>query len=80
LGGGTSKGYGINADGRVTGEAVTAGGALHAFLYAKRAMRDLNSMIDPVIAAQLIVEDNHAHPSTSRYSGRFGGRPAVLHQ
>jgi probable HAF family extracellular repeat protein len=53
LGGGTSKGYGINASGHVTGEAVTANGALHAFLYAKRAMRDLNSMIDPAIAAQV---------------------------
>ncbi len=33
LGGGTSKGYGINASGQVTGEAVTAGGVFHAFLY-----------------------------------------------
>ena len=32
-------------------EAVTAGGALHAFPYARRVVRDLNSMIDPVIAA-----------------------------
>ena len=53
LGGGTSKGYGINASGQVTGEAVTAGGVFHAFLYAKRVMRDLNSMIDPVIAAHV---------------------------
>jgi probable HAF family extracellular repeat protein len=53
LGGGSSTGYAINASGQVTGEAVTPGGALHAFLYAKRAMRDLNSMIDPAIAAQV---------------------------
>jgi probable HAF family extracellular repeat protein len=68
LGGGTSKGYGINArgqvtgeavtsggvfhaDGQITGEAVTADGVIHAFLYTKRGMRDLNSMIDPGIAA-----------------------------
>jgi len=51
LGGGSSTGYAINADGQVTGEAVTAGGDIHAFLYTKRGMRDLNSMIDPAIAA-----------------------------
>ena len=50
LGGGTSNGYDINARGQVTGEAVTAGGVLHAFLYANGVMRDLNSMIDPAIA------------------------------
>src|ERR1700728_4526154 len=53
LGGVSSTGYAINASGQVTGAAVTANGALHAFLYAKRAMRDLNSMIDPAIAAQV---------------------------
>lgn len=41
LGGGTSKGYGINATGRVTGVAVTSGGVLHAFLYSNHVMRDL---------------------------------------
>jgi len=51
LGGGSSTGYAINADGQITGEAVTAGGVIHAFLYTKRGMRDLNSMIDPGIAA-----------------------------
>jgi probable HAF family extracellular repeat protein len=51
LGGGTSTGYAINTDGQVTGEAVTAGGVIHAFLYTKRGMRDLNSMIDPAVAA-----------------------------
>lgn len=55
LGGATSKGYGINASGQVTGEAVTAGGVFHAFLYANRVMRDLNSMIDPAIAAYVIL-------------------------
>ena len=53
LGGGESKGNGINASGQVTGDAVTTNGALHAFLYAKRVMLDLNSMIDPVIAAHV---------------------------
>jgi len=28
-------------------EAVTAAGVVHAFLYADRLVRDLNSMIDP---------------------------------
>jgi probable HAF family extracellular repeat protein len=51
LGGGTSNGQGINASGQVTGEAMTTGGVVHAFLYANRVMRDLNSMIDPAIAA-----------------------------
>jgi probable HAF family extracellular repeat protein len=51
LGGGSSTGYAINTDGQVTGEAVTAGGVIHAFLYTKRGMRDLNSMIDPAVAA-----------------------------
>lgn len=55
LGRATSKGYGINASGQVTGEAVTAGGVFHAFLYANRVMRDLNSMIDPAIAAYVIL-------------------------
>jgi probable HAF family extracellular repeat protein len=45
LGGGTSKGYGINASGRVTGEAVTAGGVFHAFLYTPGSgMTDLGTL------------------------------------
>ena len=45
LGGGTSKGYGINASGQVTGEAVTAGGVLHAFLYTPGSgMSDLGTL------------------------------------
>ena len=46
LGGATSKGYGVNASGQVTGEAATAEGEFHAFLYANGVMRDLNSIID----------------------------------
>jgi probable HAF family extracellular repeat protein len=53
LGGGSSKGCGINASGQVTGEAVTAGGVVHAFLYVNRVMRDLSSMIDPAIAVHV---------------------------
>jgi probable HAF family extracellular repeat protein len=34
LGTRASKGYGINGSGQVTGEAVTADGQLHAFLFA----------------------------------------------
>src|ERR1700674_5082558 len=45
LGGGTSKGYGINESGQVTGVAVTASGALHAFLYAPGSgMTDLGTL------------------------------------
>ena len=55
LGGGSSTGYAINASGQVTGVAVTANGTLHAFLYAKHVMRDLNSMIDPAVAAHVIL-------------------------
>ena len=55
LGGGTSKGYGIDASGQVTGVAVTAKGTLHAFLYTEHALRDLNSMIDPRVAAHVIL-------------------------
>ena len=45
LGGGSSKGYGINASGQVTGEAVTAGGVLHAFLYTPGSgMIDLGTL------------------------------------
>jgi probable HAF family extracellular repeat protein len=55
LGGGSSTAYAINASGQVTGQAVTAGGAIHAFLYTKRGMRDLNSMIDPAVAAYVIL-------------------------
>jgi probable HAF family extracellular repeat protein len=36
LGGGTSKAYGINSKGQVTGQAVTAGGVFHAFVYNPR--------------------------------------------
>jgi probable HAF family extracellular repeat protein len=45
LGGGTSKGYGINARGQVTGEAVTTGGVFHAFQYAPGSgMIDLGTL------------------------------------
>jgi probable HAF family extracellular repeat protein len=45
LGGGTSKGYGINASGQVTGEAVTTGGVFHAFQYAPGShMIDLGTL------------------------------------
>ena len=56
LGGGTSTGYAINASGQVTGVAVTANGQLHAFLYSNRAMRDLNSLIDPAIAVHVTLD------------------------
>lgn len=60
LGGGSSKGYGINARGQVTGEAVTADGTLHAFLYSNHMMRDLNSLIDPALAAYVILDSGKA--------------------
>jgi probable HAF family extracellular repeat protein len=60
LGGGSSIGYGINASGAVTGEAVNTGGVIHAFLYVKRVMRDLNSMIDPAIAAHVTLDSGKA--------------------
>ena len=41
LGSGTRKGHDINSSGQATGEAVTAGGVIHAFLYANRVMRNL---------------------------------------
>ena len=45
LGGGTSNGYGINASGQVTGQAVTAGGAFQAFLYTHGSgMSDLGTL------------------------------------
>ncbi len=45
LGGGTSKGYGINASGQVTGEAVTARGVFHAFLVTPGSgMTDLGTL------------------------------------
>jgi probable HAF family extracellular repeat protein len=45
LGGGTSKGYGINAGGQVTGEAVTAGGVFRAFLYTPGSgMTDIGTL------------------------------------
>jgi probable HAF family extracellular repeat protein len=60
IGGGSSTGYAINASGQVTGVAVTANGALHAFLYAKRVMRDMNSLIDPAVAAHVILDSAKA--------------------
>jgi len=53
LGGATSTGYGINGRGQITGDSITADGATHGFLYANGIMRDLNSMIDPAIAAHV---------------------------
>ena len=45
LGGGTSKGYGINARGQVTGEAVTPAGVFDAFQYAPGSgMTDLGTL------------------------------------
>jgi probable HAF family extracellular repeat protein len=45
LGGGTSKGYGINASGQVTGEAVIAGGVFHAFVFTPGGgMTDLGTL------------------------------------
>ena len=44
LGGDESEGYGINAFGQVTGEASTAGGQFHAFLYSGSAMTDLGTL------------------------------------
>src|ERR1700722_16389230 len=45
LGGGSSTGYAINASGQVTGVAVTANGALHAFLYTPGSgMTDLGTL------------------------------------
>ena len=45
LGGGTSKGYGINASGQVTGQAVKTGGVFHAFLYTPGSgMTDLGTL------------------------------------
>jgi probable HAF family extracellular repeat protein len=45
LGGTTSRGYGINASGQVTGWAFTSSGVEHAFLYSNGVMVDLNSEI-----------------------------------
>jgi probable HAF family extracellular repeat protein len=45
LGGSFSNAYGINASGQVVGDAQTAGGADHAFLYDGTAMQDLNGQI-----------------------------------
>ncbi len=45
LGGLESYGYGINNRGQVTGEASTAGGAVHAFIYGRRGgMQDLGTL------------------------------------
>jgi probable HAF family extracellular repeat protein len=60
LGGGSSTGYAINASGEVTGAAVTAKGMLHAFLYSKHTMRDLNSLIDPALAAYVTLDSGTA--------------------
>jgi probable HAF family extracellular repeat protein len=65
LGGGTSHGHGINASGRVAGEAATASGAFHAFRYANRMMRDLNSMIDPAMAVYVtLISGKGIHEAT----------------
>ena len=45
LGGTNSRGYGINNHGQVVGQAETATGALHSFLWQDGAMVDLNSRI-----------------------------------
>ncbi len=60
LGGGSSTGYAINASGQVTGEAVTAGGTLHAFLYSNHVMRDLNSLIDPALVVYVTLDSGKA--------------------
>ena len=45
LGGIESYGYGINNRGQVTGQASTAGGAVHAFIYRpRRGMKDLGTL------------------------------------
>ena len=44
LGGKTSRAYAINAAGQVVGEAATAAGATHAFLYADGKMTDLGTL------------------------------------
>ena len=41
LGGTSSTGYSINASGQVVGQASTASGDSHAFVYAAQAMGDL---------------------------------------
>ena len=45
-GGSHSVGFGINDSGQVTGYALTAGGALHGFLYSGGTMQDLNNLLD----------------------------------
>lgn len=60
LGGATSYGRGVNASGQVTGEAVTKDGVFHAFLYSNHAMRDLNSLIDPALAAYVTLDSGKA--------------------
>ena len=45
LGGTSSRGYGINASGQVTGESLTSSGVNQAFLYSNGNMLDLNCAI-----------------------------------
>jgi probable HAF family extracellular repeat protein len=45
LGGTYSVGYAVNDSGQVVGEAATASGSFHAFLYSGGRMLDLNSLI-----------------------------------
>src|SRR5262245_10687693 len=44
LGGSYSAANGINANGQVVGESVTAGGLSHAFLWSDGTMRDLGAL------------------------------------
>jgi probable HAF family extracellular repeat protein len=66
LGGATSKGYGINSRGEVTGEAMNSDGTVHAFLYANHVMRDLNSLIDP--AEVTLISGRGSSPGAWRIS------------
>ncbi len=48
--GGTSYAQGINDEGIVVGESYDADGVLRAFLWDGKVMRDLNNLLDPVVA------------------------------
>jgi probable HAF family extracellular repeat protein len=50
VGGATSRGYGINASGQVTGWA-TAAGATNAFLYSNGVMQNLGPWVAPPAVA-----------------------------
>jgi probable HAF family extracellular repeat protein len=69
LGGATSLANGLNGRGQVVGLSVDAAGRNRAFIWQQGQLRDLNTLVDPPLPADVLLVDAKAINDAGQIAG-----------